>query len=341
MPTLAAAGYYVVAPDQRGYGRTTGWANVPYDKVDLRDYTMTNLVKDIVVLIYALGYSKVHSVIGHDFGAVAASMCALMRPDMFKSCITMSHPFNGSPSPPFNTAHAKSLSSDSTTGIAGRNIQSDLASLPEPRKHYKWYNSTPPASNDWAHPPQGMTSFLRGYFHTKSASYTGHNATPHQLTAWSVSELAKMPYYYVMPLDATMPDAISRMMTTQNPKVTEKWLSNADLAVYVSEWERTGFQGALNWYRAGTDSSIGKDLLLFAGRKLQVPSAFITGEKDWGNYQQPGAIEKLPSVCERFYGVKWIRDAGHWPQQENPGQVADEILAFLKEVERGEGKGRL
>src|SRR3954471_23315023 len=26
MPTLAAAGYHVIAPDQRGYGRTTGWS---------------------------------------------------------------------------------------------------------------------------------------------------------------------------------------------------------------------------------------------------------------------------------------------------------------------------
>ncbi len=40
MPTLAAAGYYVVAPDQRGYGRTTGWDG-SYDG-DLASFRLTN-----------------------------------------------------------------------------------------------------------------------------------------------------------------------------------------------------------------------------------------------------------------------------------------------------------
>jgi len=36
MPALAAAGYHVIAPDQRGYGRTTGWS-ANYDD-DLRPF---------------------------------------------------------------------------------------------------------------------------------------------------------------------------------------------------------------------------------------------------------------------------------------------------------------
>src|SRR5450631_2480631 len=52
LPALAEAGYHVVAPDQRGYGRTTGW-NAAYDG-DLSSFRMLNLVRDIVGLVDAL-----------------------------------------------------------------------------------------------------------------------------------------------------------------------------------------------------------------------------------------------------------------------------------------------
>ena len=55
MLPLAAAGYHVVAPDQRGYGRTTGWDG-GYD-ADLRPFRMLNLVRDALGLLSALGLS--------------------------------------------------------------------------------------------------------------------------------------------------------------------------------------------------------------------------------------------------------------------------------------------
>jgi pimeloyl-ACP methyl ester carboxylesterase len=101
MPALAAQGYYVVAPDQRGYGRTTGWDTRAFHEVDLNQFTMTNLVRDLVCLVYALGYKEVRCHVGHDFGAVSSSMAPLMRPDIFKSCIQMSHPHHAPPTPAF------------------------------------------------------------------------------------------------------------------------------------------------------------------------------------------------------------------------------------------------
>src|SRR4051812_33446925 len=44
MPVLAGAGYHVIAPDQRGYGRTTGW-DPEYDG-DLRPFRILNIVRD-------------------------------------------------------------------------------------------------------------------------------------------------------------------------------------------------------------------------------------------------------------------------------------------------------
>src|ERR1700744_3855026 len=102
MPALAAAGYHVVAPDQRGYGRTTGWDDA-YDG-DLDSFRLPNLVRDAFGLVSALGYRSVASVVGHDFGSPVAAYCALIRPDVFRSVALMSAPFGGPPQLPFHTA---------------------------------------------------------------------------------------------------------------------------------------------------------------------------------------------------------------------------------------------
>ena len=54
MLPLAAAGYHVIAPDQRGYGRTTGWDD-SYD-ADGDPFRILNMVRDATGLVYALGY---------------------------------------------------------------------------------------------------------------------------------------------------------------------------------------------------------------------------------------------------------------------------------------------
>src|ERR1051325_1367053 len=64
MLPLAAAGYHVIAPDQRGYGRTTGWDS-SYD-ADPDPFRFLNVVKDALALTFALGHRSVAAVIGHD-----------------------------------------------------------------------------------------------------------------------------------------------------------------------------------------------------------------------------------------------------------------------------------
>ena len=328
LPSVAAAGYYCVAMDQRGYGRTTGWANKPFHEVDLGEYTMTNLVRDLVCLVYRLGYKEVACIIGHDFGGVSSAMSPLMRPEIFKSCIQMSHPHHAPPSPPFVDEQPKKK----------LDIQAELAKLDPPRKHYKWYNSTPEAAGHWDNPEQGLDAYLRGYFHLKSADWEQNK--PHPITEWSAKQLSIMPEYYIMRKEDTFPQSVARNMRDSNadPKKTHSWLTPQDLGVYVSEWQRTGFQGALNWYRAQTATTpqSAKDLYLFAGRRIEVPVVFISGKQDWGNYQQPGALESydddkvVKPGCSR--GVKLIDGAGHWVAQEQPGKVIEEVLAFLKSL---------
>src|SRR5690349_19109482 len=101
MLPLADAGFHVVAPDQRGYGRTTGWDGA-YDG-DLGSFRVLNLVRDALGLVSALGYRTVAGVVGHDFGSPVAAWCALVRPDVFRSVALMSAPFAGPPQIPFDT----------------------------------------------------------------------------------------------------------------------------------------------------------------------------------------------------------------------------------------------
>src|SRR6266568_3323027 len=93
MVPFAAAGFHVVAPDQRGYGRTTGW-DADYDG-DLAPFRLLNLVRDAFGLVSALGHRSVAAVVGHDFGAPVAAWCALVRPDVFRSVALMSAHWRG------------------------------------------------------------------------------------------------------------------------------------------------------------------------------------------------------------------------------------------------------
>jgi pimeloyl-ACP methyl ester carboxylesterase len=322
MLPLASAGYRVVAPDQRGYGRTTGW-NADYDG-DLGSFRILNAVRDALGLIAAFGYRDVALVAGHDFGASVAAWCALVRPDVFRSVALMSAPFTGPPELPFDTADHAPLQQS-----PGPDIHAELAKLDGPRKHYQWYYSTRPANDDMWHCPQGVHAFLRGYFHYKSADWSGNK--PHTLRSWTAGELAKMPTYYIMDHDKNMAETVVPVMPSAAEIAACRWLPDSELEVYTREYERNGFQGGLQWYRARTGGLYESELRLFSGRTIDVPSMFIAGKSDWGTYQRPGAFERMQqTACTRMLGCHLLDGAGHWVQQEQPEQVTELLLQLLR-----------
>ena len=319
MRPLAEAGYHVVAPDQRGYGRTTGW-DPDYDG-DLLSYGMFNLVRDTVGLVAALGRDSVASVIGHDFGCPVAAYSALIRPDIFRSAVMMSGPFTGPPALP-----AGEYRGSGAAGSAA--IADDLAALAQPRKHYQAYYCTRPADDDMRHAPQGVHDFLRGYYHMKSADWKQNQ--PHPLEAWTASELAKLPNYYVMQRDDDMPATVARDMPSVEEIANCGWLTDDELAVYAAEYSRNGFQGGLQWYRCTREPASLAQLQVFAGRTIDVPSCFIAGASDWGVYQSPGGFERMQAdACSKMLGRHLVEGAGHWVQQEQPAAVTRLLLEFL------------
>jgi len=316
MPPLAAAGYHVVAPDLRGYGRTTGWDD-NYDG-DIASFRMLNAARDALGLVFALGHRSVAAAVGHDFGSPVAAQCALVRPDVFRSVVLMSAPFAGPPGLPVGKPPAGPVDS----------VHDAMAKLARPRKHYQWYYSTRPANDDMLHCKQGVHDFMRAYYHHKSADWPDNK--PFRLSGWTAEELAKMPTYYIMDLHENMAETVAHEMPSPAQIAACRWLADDELRVYSAEYERTGFQGGLQWYRRGTSRLDVADLQLFAGRTIDVPSMFIAGSSDWGVYQRPGAFETMQEqACTKMVGCHLIEGAGHWVQQEQAERVNELLVAFL------------
>jgi pimeloyl-ACP methyl ester carboxylesterase len=323
MPDLAQAGYHVIAPDQRGYGRTTGWS-ADYDG-DLSPFRMLNLVRDALGLVAAFGYAGVDAVVGHDFGSGVAAWCALVRPDVFRSVVMMSAPFAGPPALPFNTANSPTAPKHEDP------VHRELAALPRPRKHYQWYYSTREANADMHRAPQGVHDFLRAYYHHKSADWKDNKPTP--LQSWSAAELAKLPTYYVMDLAKTMAETVAVEMPQAAAIAANRWLPDRELAYYSGEYSRTGFQGGLQWYRCGTSGAFVPEMQTWSGRTIDVPSCFIAGKQDWGTHQRAGVFEAMQTkACTKMIGCHLIDGAGHWVQQEQPVEVRRLLLQFLTQA---------
>lgn len=143
---LAAAGYRVVAPDQRGYGQT--------DRPEAIDqYTQLHLVGDMVGLLDALG-AETAVIAGHDWGAPVAWNCALLRPDRFPAVIAMSVPY-GPRAPVRPTEGLRMMAGENffyilyfqEPGVAEAELEADVrASL---RRIYYSASGSPPRGDQW------------------------------------------------------------------------------------------------------------------------------------------------------------------------------------------------
>jgi pimeloyl-ACP methyl ester carboxylesterase len=331
IPILSDAGYHVVAPDQRGFGRTTGW--ITDYATRLEPFSILNVVRDALALVSALGYRRTTMLVGHDLGSPVAAYCALARPDVFPSVALLSAPFPGPPSFPFNTANSEASSVGSNTG--GETLAAALAALDPPREFYQQYLSTPQANGDMWHPPQGLHTFLRTFFYVKSGDWPGNK--PHPLKARTAEEFAQMPTYYVMELGKTMPETVAQFQPSAAEILACKWLTEPELEVYAEEYGRTGFQGALQTYRVYSDLDLNAELRLFSGRTIDVPLLFVGGTNDWGTYSAPGALDLMKTTATtKLSAIEMIDGAGHWIQQEHPVRLGELLLNFMKETDGAE-----
>ncbi|MEZ0357148.1 alpha/beta fold hydrolase [Mycobacterium sp. SA01] len=119
------------------------------------------------------------------------------------------------------------------------------------------------------------------------------------------------------------------MFADLSPSAPPGWISDAEFDHYVAEFGRTGFTGALNWYRNYDRNWESTPQL--AGAHITVPALFVGGTAD------PIAPTMNPARAREVvagpYTERWIDGAGHWVQQERPEDVNRILLEFLREVE--------
>jgi pimeloyl-ACP methyl ester carboxylesterase len=116
------------------------------------------------------------------------------------------------------------------------------------------------------------------------------------------------------------------------PTTLPNWLTEADVDFYVSEFERTGFRGGLNWYR-NIDRNW-ESLAPFEGAKVAVPALYMVGDRDL-IMAFPGmdrAIANLANNVPQLRGKVILPGCGHLIQQERASEVNAAMIDFLRQL---------
>jgi pimeloyl-ACP methyl ester carboxylesterase len=281
---LAAAGFHVVAPDMRGYGRS----DAP-QAID--QYTMLHLVGDMVGVLDALG-APTAVIVGHDWGAGVAWQAALMRPDRFRAVAALSVPFR-----PRGKAPPTSLMPRSETA-----------------RFYQLYFQEPgPAEAELERDPRAtIRNMLFG------ASGDGVAAARAAVAAGGPARNLGM-----------VPNGGGFLQGSGASATLPSWISESDIDIYAEEFKRTGFRGALNYYR-NVDRNW-EILGAMTGLQVIVPALYVAGDRDFV-ISLPGTeqlLANLGSIVPGLRNVQMLPGCGHWTQQERPDEVNAALVDFM------------
>ena len=270
LPALAAAGYRVVAPDQRGYGQT----DAP-ERTDA--YTMFHLVGDVIGLLDALGEDRA-VVIGHDWGAPVAWSAAQWRPDRIRAVAGLSVP-------PRDRATA------APTQTLRRLFGDDF---------YQVYFQEPGVAERELE--ADVRGGLRRLMYAASGDVPGAQRWNLMARGGVVANLA-------------------------DPATLPAWFDEAHLDALVTAFSRTGFRGALSWYR-----NLDRNWELsgaFGGLRIAQPALFMIGDADPLYPPMRLAIEGLAQLAPGLRGSIVVPGCGHWMAEERPAEVNAALVEFL------------
>jgi len=112
------------------------------------------------------------------------------------------------------------------------------------------------------------------------------------------------------------------------PAKRPPWIAEEDVDLLAAEFTRTGFTGALNYYR-NMDRNWALTPFL-DGAKILQPALFAAGERDAViefHRQELDTLEaNLPGLKKKVL----LPGAGHWTQQECPAEVNSLLVEFLQ-----------
>ena len=271
MKAVASAGYRAIAPDMRGYGRSSAPA-------DANLYTPLQTAGDLVGLLDAL---KINSavLVGHDWGATHAWNAAMMRPDRFKAVFCLSVPY----------APRGDVSVFDRVRKSGH--QEDF---------YMFEQIRPDADQLWADAAVTIPGVL----------YWASGSAPAD-KRWA-------------PLDP------ARSLLRPAPGPLPSWAEPEYVNHTVAEFQRTGFHGGLNYYRAAEPYfSLSA---AFKGAKIAQPSFFIWGKADGLRELYPLTIDQMRAGLPGLIGGLELDNVGHWVQHEAADVVSGQLVKFLRAV---------
>jgi pimeloyl-ACP methyl ester carboxylesterase len=104
-------------------------------------------------------------------------------------------------------------------------------------------------------------------------------------------------------------------------------LSEAELDVYARAFERTGFSGGLNWYRA-IDLNW-EDFREIGRYRIAIPTLMITADRD--RILRPELAEPMRAWFDDLR-IEQVANCSHWTQQERPAEVNRLLLDFLGDL---------
>ena len=271
MEAVAAAGYRAIAPDMRGYGRSSAPA-------DASLYTPLQTTGDLIGLLDALKLSSA-ILVGHDWGATHAWNAALMRPDRFKAIFCLSVPY----------VPRGDVSVFEKMRKAGH--QNDF---------YMFEQMRPDADQIWADAAITIPGML----------YWASGAAPDD-TRWS-------------PMDP------ARSLHRPAPGPLPPWADPTYVEHNVAAFQRTGFHGGLNYYRAAETYF---DLsAAFKGARITQPSFLMMGKDDGLKQLYPLTEDQLRVGLPGLVGTVELNNVGHWIQHEASVEVSHQLLKFLSKV---------
>ena len=313
--------YLAVAPDMRGYGST--------DQPNLtEDYTQPVLARDVIEISKYLGYNE-FVVVGHDWGAMLAWSVALLYPQHVIGVVGMSVPYAGTPKKGLLTmlqnTHGQCLDPSIPRKVVER-----------AKFHYMLHHCLHKCDEEYA---KNVETFLyRVYAYRKGCKV--RPGTPEYDPRGLMFPLTGDAYLdRTRILDATSSPGLWHRIPC--PVDLPHWLTRDDLSYIIEEFRKSGFLGAVSWYRAADKSfELMRDLLKTEnggpGDNVLPPSMFLMGEDDdlvqfYGGKQkvQKKLTENLAFLVREPI---FVPHCGHWIQLQEPQLVNDALLGFCAHV---------
>uniref|UniRef100_A0A7N0ZQU3 soluble epoxide hydrolase n=1 Tax=Kalanchoe fedtschenkoi TaxID=63787 RepID=A0A7N0ZQU3_KALFE len=131
------------------------------------------------------------------------------------------------------------------------------------------------------------------------------------------------------PENLTAPPGVEIIDFLEAPSSLPPWITEEELRYSAGMFEKTGFTGALNYYRA---MNLTWELMApWQGTKITTPTKFILGDKDLG-FRSFGTEhyvkgEEFKSLVPNLEVV--VIDGHHFIQQESAARVTQEISTFF------------